>query len=62
MWAPEQRRRIFCLYADRGNDTLRMLEALELAGAVDSIDYILAIRELGLHTPTARPDCTGSGR
>jgi hypothetical protein len=50
LWPPEARHRIFCLNVDRGNSTLAMLERLGLAGAVDRIDYLVAVREIGLGT------------
>lgn len=50
MWPPELRRRIFCLGVNRGNPTLAMLERLDLAGAIDSIDYEVGVREMGFET------------
>jgi hypothetical protein len=44
LWTLEQRRRIFCLNTARGAETLSLLGRLELAGAIDSIDYQVAMR------------------
>jgi hypothetical protein len=47
LWSESLRRRIFCLNSARGNDALRMLERLGLAGAIDQIDYQVGVREVG---------------
>ena len=50
LWPLETRRRILCLNANRGHETLAMLEQLDLAGAIDRIDYQVAVREMGFGT------------
>lgn len=50
LWSLQTRRRILCLNANRGHETLAMLERLDLAGAIDRIDYQVAVREMGFGT------------
>jgi hypothetical protein len=45
LWPLDVRRRIVCLNVNRGHSTLAMLERLGLAGAIDQIDYLVAVRE-----------------
>jgi hypothetical protein len=44
-WPLAVRKRIVCLNMSRGHSTLAMLEQLDLAGAIDQIDYQVAVRE-----------------
>lgn len=51
LWDATLRRRLFCLdIPTRGNAALTVMERLELAGAIDQIDYQVSVRELGLGT------------
>lgn len=50
VWPLDVRKRIVCLNMNRGHSTLAMLERLDLAGAIDQIDYQVAVREMPFGT------------
>jgi len=45
-WTESERKRIFCLNSDRGNEALRIANELKLAGSVDHQDYRVGIDPL----------------